>query len=170
MKESSRAKRMQRHHKRNKNVVSLNMVSLMDIFTILVFFLLVSSTDQESLPSMKEIKLPEATSEAKIKTNIVILVSNDKIMLQGHDVVQVAKVMRGNNAVIPELLQKLNEETQKKIAYVKDEKKVKKRGVTIMGDREIPYKLLKKIMLTCASTDFTNISLAVLSKEPGEQS
>ena len=169
MKESARTRRMQRHHKRNKTTASLNMVSLMDIFTILVFFLLVSSTDQESLPSMKEIKLPEATSESKIKTNIVILVSNDKIMLQGRDVVPVSKVLRNSSAVIPELLQKLNEETQKKIERVKDAKKVKKRGVTIMGDREIPYALLKKIMLTCASTDFTNISLAVLSKQPEEQ-
>ena len=170
MKESRRAKRMQRHHKRNKNAVSLNMVSLMDIFTILVFFLLVSATDQESLPSMKEIKLPEATSETKPKTNIVILVSNDKIMIQGRDVVKASDAIRGKNAVIPELLSELNKEAAKKVERVRDEKIVKKRGVTIMGDKEIPYVLLKKIMLTCASTEFTNISLAVLSKQPAEQS
>ena len=171
MKESGRTKRMQRHHKRNKNVASLNMVSLMDIFTILVFFLLVTATDQESLPSMKEIKLPEATSEAKPKTNIVILVSNDKIMIQGREVVRASEAIRGRNSIIPKLMNELNREAQKKTKKVKDEKKVKKRGVTIMGDREIPYVLLKKIMLTCASTEFTNISLAVLSKQPvAEQS
>ena len=82
MKESRRSLRMQRHHKRNKQVASLNMVSLMDIFTILVFFLLVSATDQEAMPTMKDIKLPEATSEAKPKTNIVILVSNDMISIR----------------------------------------------------------------------------------------
>jgi biopolymer transport protein ExbD len=170
MKESRRAKRMQRHHKRNKTAVALNMVSLMDIFTILVFFLLVSAADQESLPSMKDIKLPEATSEAKPKTNIVILVSNDKIMIQGRDVVKVSRALRGRDAVIPELLAALNQEAAKKIQRVKDEKVVKKRGITIMGDKEIPYVLLKKIMLTCASTDFTNISLAVLTKQPAGQS
>jgi biopolymer transport protein ExbD len=170
MKESRRAKRMQRHHKRNKTAVALNMVSLMDIFTILVFFLLVSAADQESLPSMKDIKLPEATSEAKPKTNIVILVSNDKIMIQGRDVVKVSRALRGRDAVIPELLAALNQEAAKKIQRVKDEKIVKKRGITIMGDKEIPYVLLKKIMLTCASTDFTNISLAVLTKQAAGQS
>ena len=87
MKESRRSLRMQRHHKRNKQAASLNMVSLMDIFTILVFFLLVSATDQEAMPTMKDIKLPEATSEAKPKTNIVILVSNDMISIQGRNVV-----------------------------------------------------------------------------------
>ena len=169
MKESSRAKRMQRHHKRNKNVVSLNMISLMDIFTILVFYLLVSAGNQENLPNMKEIHLPEATSQAKPKTNIVILVSNDKIMIQGHDVVSTSRAIRTRSSIIPKLLTALNTEAQKQVVRVKDEKKVKKRGVTIMGDREIPYVLLKKIMLTCASTDFTNISLAVLTKSPAEQ-
>jgi biopolymer transport protein TolR len=166
MKESHRTRRMQRHHKRNKQHASLNMVSLMDIFTILVFFLLVSATDQETMPSMKDIKLPEATSEAKPKTNIVILVSNDKIMIQGRDIVSARKAIAGRESLIPELLAALNEEAQKKVAVVKDEKVVKQRGVTIMGDKEIPYVLLKKIMLTCASTEFTNISLAVLTKEP----
>ena len=166
MKEPRRALRMQRHHKRNKQVASLNMVSLMDIFTILVFFLLVSATDQEAMPSMKDIKLPEATSEAKPKTNIVILVSNDMIMIQGREVVSAKKAIRGRESVIPELLSALNDEAKRKVAIVKDEKTVKKRGVTIMGDKEIPYVLLKKIMLTCASTEFTNISLAVVSKQP----
>ena len=168
MKESSRKKRMQRHHKRNKNVVSLNMVSLMDIFTILVFYLLVSAGEQENLPSMKEIQLPEATSEAKPKTNIVILVSNNQIMIQGRAVVKSNSAIRARSSIIPELLTALNQEAKKKAVRVKDEKKVKKRGVTIMGDKEIPYVLLKKIMLTCASTEFTNISLAVLSKSPVE--
>lgn len=166
MKESHRTRRMQRHHKRNKQHASLNMVSLMDIFTILVFFLLVSTTDQESMPTMKDIKLPEATSEAKPKTNIVILVSNDKIMMQGQEIVSAKKVIAGRDSVIPELLAALNEEARKKTEIVRDEKIVKKRGVTIMGDKEIPYVLLKKIMLTCASTEFTNISLAVVSKQP----
>ena len=39
--------------------------------------------------------------------------------------------------------------------------------VTIMGDKNIPYKLLKKIMLTCAESNYGNISLAVQQKEKG---
>ena len=49
---SRRAKRMQMHHARRKDRnAALNMVSLMDIFTILVFFLLVNATSSEVLPS-----------------------------------------------------------------------------------------------------------------------
>lgn len=165
MKESRRTLRMSRHHKRNKQHASLNMVSLMDIFTILVFFLLVSATDQQSLPSLKDIRLPEARAEQKPKENIVIMVSNDNIMLQGKQVTSVKQVMARKGAAIPELQRALNAVAQEKADRRTDEKDVKKRGVTIMGDKEIPYVLLKRIMLTCAGSDFTNISLAVVKKQ-----
>lgn len=168
MRESARTKRMERHHKRNKQKAGLNMVSLMDIFTILVFFLLVSATESESLPSMKDIKLPESTAEQKPKENIVILVSNNNIVVQGKNIVATKRVLNSRSSVIPELARALNDITREK-ARRTDEKKIKKRGVTIMGDKKIPYELLKKIMLTCAGTDFTNISLAVVHKT-GEQS
>ena len=168
MRESARTKRMERHHKRNKQKAGLNMVSLMDIFTILVFFLLVSATESESLPSMKDIKLPESTAEQKPKENIVILVSNNNIVVQGKNIVATKRVLNSRSSVIPELARALNDITREK-ARRTDEKKIKKRGVTIMGDKKIPYELLKKIMLTCAGTDCTNISLAVVHKT-GEQS
>jgi hypothetical protein len=33
-----------------------------------------------------------------------------------------------------------------------------------MGDRQIPYKLLKRIMATCTAADYGQLSLAVLQK------
>jgi biopolymer transport protein ExbD len=39
-----------------------------------------------------------------------------------------------------------------------------RREATIMGDKEIPYRLLKKVMATCAEAGFGRISLAVLQK------
>ena len=43
------------------------------------------------------------------------------------------------------------------------------RAITIMGDKNIPYTLLKRIMQTCAQAGFTNISLAVEGQEPSLQ-
>jgi hypothetical protein len=63
MVKSARAKRMDKHHLRNKRTVGLNLVSLMDIFTILVFFLLVNSSDVETLPNTKELQLTESIAE-----------------------------------------------------------------------------------------------------------
>ena len=62
MNTSRRAKRMERNHKRNKQS-SLNLVSLMDIFTILVFFLLVSSSNVQQLPNSKDISLPTSVAD-----------------------------------------------------------------------------------------------------------
>ena len=156
---------MARHHKRNKQVATLNMVSMMDIFTILVFFLLISAGDQQSLPSLKDIKLPQSTAEQTPKENIIILVSKDNILFEGKTLTSTKKVLSTNSSVIPELLDALNN-VAKERGKRSNEADVKKRGVTIMGDREIPYVLLKKIMLTCASSDFTNISLAVEQSKP----
>jgi biopolymer transport protein ExbD len=36
--------------------------------------------------------------------------------------------------------------------------------VTILGDKDIPYRLLKKVMATCTESEYGRISLAVLQK------
>jgi biopolymer transport protein TolR len=163
MKESHRTRRMERHHKRNKKTATLNMVSMMDIFTILVFFLLVSAGNQQNLPDLKHIKLPESQAQKKPKENLLILVNKDNIMFQGKVVASTHQVMDARQSVIPGLLNELNL-AARQLGKRSSEKTVKKRGVTIMGDKKIPYALLKRIMLTCASSDFTNISLAVVHK------
>ncbi len=78
---SRRAKRMERHHQRTKKQASLNMVSLMDIFTILVFFLLVSSSSVQDLPNAKKIKLPESVAQKMPKETVEcleLIVKGDK--------------------------------------------------------------------------------------------
>ena len=169
MKESRRTKRMERHHKRRKdrNAV-LNMVSLMDIFTILVFFLLVSAANTEVLPTPKHIKLPESSAKQTPKENIIIMVNNQNILVQGHAVAEVKNVMRNRQGVIQPLFSELKRQAA---SESRNRRRLAdpKRGVTIMGDQEVPYQLLKKIMLTCATADYTNISLAVVRKVSSEE-
>ncbi len=156
---------MERHHKRRNDAnATLNMVSLMDIFTILVFFLLVSAANTEVLPSPKAIKLPESSAEKAPKENIIIQVSKNDIYVLGRKVADVDAVLRSKEAIIPELMAELVDHTRAAQKKGKDKKAITKRGVTIMGDKQIPYRILKKIMLTCASADYTNISLAVVQK------
>ena len=157
---------MSRHHsRRSDKTASLNMVSLMDIFTILVFFLLVNASSSEILPTPKAIKLPESVAEKPPKENIVIMVNKNDIHIQGKFVVSVKAVLADNSNYIKPLAQALEKIKQQKQATTHTgSKPVEKRGVTIMGDQQIPYALLKKIMLSCASADFANISLAVVHK------
>jgi len=163
MKESSRARRMQRHHARmGDKSASLNMVSLMDIFTILVFFLLVSAANSDILPTPKNIKLPISTAKKIPKSNVVIMVGNSTILVQGKKVVDVKDVIKSSSNVIAPLLNALKEQL---VTDGADKAKdIMKKGVTIMGDKEVPYLLIKKIMITSAAASFVDISLAVNKK------
>jgi len=107
MHKSKRAKRMEVRHKRHKAAGALNLVSLMDIFTILVFFLLVNSSDVEVLPNAKDIQLPESIAEQKAKESVVILIGEENIIVQGTPIVKVSDVMRRRGNDIPELRQAL---------------------------------------------------------------
>jgi biopolymer transport protein ExbD len=159
MKLSRRAKRMQLHHARSlKRNATLNMVSLMDIFTILVFFLLVNATSTEVLPSPKNIVLPEAAAEKLPARNLVIAVDNRVIRLQGKAIVTIGDALKDSGSSIKPLYDAL------RLASVSVRDIADNKGVTIMGDQEIPYELLKKIMLTCAGAQYTNISFAVTQK------
>jgi len=159
MKLSRRAKRMNQHHVRGqKRNAMLNMVSLMDIFTILVFFLLVNATSTQVLPSPKNIVLPEAAAEKLPSRNLVIAVDERVIRLQGKAIVTVKDALKGDRNSIKPLFNAL------RLASTTVKDITDKQGVTIMGDQEIPYRLLKKIMLTCAGAEYTNISFAVNQK------
>jgi biopolymer transport protein ExbD len=160
---SARAKRMGKHHKRNRQVATLNLVSLMDIFTILVFFLLVNSSDVEVLPNTKDIQLPESIAEKKAQETVVILISDVDIIVQGVPVAKVDDVMKLRGNDIPALREALKSQNDR-VLRREAQDDIAGREVTIMGDKDIPYRLLKKVMATCTAADYGQISLAVLQK------
>ena len=163
MVKSRRAKRMDQHHKRHKASGTLNLVSLMDIFTILVFFLLVNSSDVEVLPNDKDIQLPESIAEEKAKETVVIIIGDEDIIVQGTPVARVSEVMARSGNDIPELRQALLSQNDR-VLRREAQDDIAGREVTIMGDKDIPYRLLKKVMATCTRSEYGRISLAVLQK------
>ena len=162
MKMSRRALRMERHHKRRGNG-SLNMVSLMDIFTILVFFLLVSSAEVEVLPNPKDLSLPESLAMEKARETVVVMVTASEILVQGRAVARVDDVVARGELVIPELRDALRQQTDRVLRQdaLAD---IASREITIMGDRELPYSLLKQVMASCTAADYGQISLAVMQR------
>jgi len=160
---SNRAKRMDRRHKRSKGGTALNLVSLMDIFTILVFFLLVNSSEVEVLPNAKDLQLPESIAEQKAEETVVILVSETEILVQGAPVITIEEAMARDTNVLEPLKVALRSQNDRVLRKTADAE-IAQRAVTIMGDRDIPYRLLKKVMRTCSDADYGRISLAVLQK------
>ena len=164
MERSNRAKRMRKHHARNRTV-ALQLVSLMDIFTILVFFLLVNSSDVQVLPNVKDIQMPESIAEQKPRETVVVLITKHAILVQGTQVATIDEAMNSAGLMIPALQAALMNQNKRFLSQdlAAD---IEKREVTIMGDKEIPYSLLKKVMATCTQSDYGRISLAVLQRSP----
>lgn len=172
---SLRARRMARNHRRMQRPARLNLVALMDIFTILVLFLMVNNGDVEVLQADRNITLPESISEQRPEESLTIKVSQDVIRVQGKPVIAVADVMSDEEMMLSALQSELQD--QALLAGPLPEDRIARgRSVIIMGDEAMPYRLLQRIMSTCASEDYRDISLAVSSvpepvlgaDEPGE--
>lgn len=160
---SRRVIRMERHHERTGYKGAINLVSLMDIFTILVFFLLVNSSDGEVLPTLKSVKLPQSVSEEKPRETVVVMVTGESILVQGKVVASVEQLLTEQDSKSNQLKQALDDLNSRARTNNEDIDPAR-REATIMGDREIPYRLLKKVMATCSEAGFGRISLAVLQK------
>ena len=167
MKYMGRAARMQRHHKRHKGDAVINLVSMIDMLTVLVFFLLVYSTEVvEVLPSSKEVQLPESTAEAKFHEAVVVIITERDILINGKSVGKISDVLANDAVIIPALQAELEAEGNGMLrqANLSEEEKIANREVTIMADKELPYKLLKKVMATSTAANYGQLSLAVLQK------
>jgi biopolymer transport protein ExbD len=133
---------------------------------------MVNSSDVQVLESSKAIKLPDSTAAAKPRETLVVMLSATDLLVQGRKVADIDGVLASNEDLIPALLQELKYQADKSPVLTEEQEKVG-RAVTIMGDHKTPYKLLKKVMSTCASADYRNMSLAVskiapVSSEAGE--
>jgi biopolymer transport protein TolR len=168
MRQSRRAKRMERHHRRIRRGPGFNLISLMDIFTILVFFLLVNSSDVQEAPSSKAVQLPESIAEQKPRETVIVMVTDEDLLVQGTRVASLAEITRGNVRVIAPLKAAL-EAQARRVVIKQDDTSGATREVTIMGDREIPFRVLKKVMTTCTQAGYERISLAVLQKSGMEE-
>lgn len=158
MKESARAKRLKRHYGRGRHQGKLNLVSLMDIFTILVFFLMVnSSSDVQVLNQDNGIQLPVSSAERPPADVLALTVTDEDILVNGRPVVKLAALLSFDGEVEPALKEELAYQAGRSASPAPEAG----RPITILADRELPYELLKKIMSTCVDAGYPSISLAV---------
>ncbi len=161
---SAKVKRQARKARRTKKDATLNLVSLMDIFTIMVFFLMMNQSDVEVMNN-DDITLPDSVTQAQPLNTVNLMVSGSDIIVQGRLVASVKDVL-----AMP-LDQELIPELQKELTYLASKTQASAtelelgRPITIMGDKGIPYKVLKRIMATCQKAKYTQISLAAQKKE-----
>jgi biopolymer transport protein ExbD len=154
---------MERHHKRARPA-SMSLVSLMDIFTILVFFLLVNQSEVQALDVPKNIQLPESMALARPSETVVVMVTPDQILVQGKPVASTRDVEASEDLVIQPLRDALKAQTDR-FLRASAQADIAGREITILGDKNVPYRVLKKIMATCTDADYGKLSLAVLQRE-----
>jgi biopolymer transport protein ExbD len=147
------------HKGRNKTMVDMNLVSLIDVFTILIFFLLSNSGGVETLPSPKAVHLPESVAEKAPRETVIVVVSGTEILVGGRRIASVAEVMATEGDLIAPLKAELEQQAARQVIRKENEADAKR--LTIMGDKDIPYRLLRKIMFTGAHANFADVSFAV---------
>jgi biopolymer transport protein ExbD len=158
-------RRIQRHRVKATGRPQLNLVALMDVFTLLVFFFLVHSPDVAESANNHLISLPESVADLAPRQTVVITVTKDMLLLRDEPVASVESALNSpQNAIVP-LGAALQNIRQAEGAGSLD-MGTSTHEVTIMGDKSIPFRLLKKVMITCTQAGFGRISLAVLQK-PG---
>lgn len=157
---SRRTRRMQRHHNMRK-ASPLNLVSLMDIFTILVFFLLVNSSSAPQLPNQKDLSLPTSIANKVPQETLVLAVTPHSLLVQGREIARVQDVLASEHNIIAPLHKELEFQRSNKQLAVANERG---EAITIMGDENIPYELLSKILATCQQANYTEIAFAAHQK------
>ena len=163
MNQNRRMKRMSRDSKGKGGSGSLNLVSLMDVFTILVFFLLVNSSSSDVMEPPKKIKLPDSSVEAKPRETVIIMITTEQILVQGVPVISTQEVIDSKTAVIEEVKQRLLLQ-KKKVIGISTKTVSQSNEVTVLAHRTVPFHLMKKVMASCTSAGYGKISMAVIQK------
>jgi biopolymer transport protein ExbD len=160
MKTSRRIARMARN---KRALPKLNLTSLMDVFTILVFFLLVNSATTEVLQQPKQITLPDSVVESRPRETVVIFVGREDVLVQGVPVARVADIQASEDAEVGPISVRLAELSDSVIG-LRTQAVAESQEITVLADKSVPFSVVKKIMATCTGQGYTRVSLAVVQK------
>ena len=153
--------------RKSERSFTLRLTSMIDMFTILLVFLLQSfSAEGEIMSVSKDLRLPESTAQKPPTATPILVVTNEWVILDGKPVEKISTVMQQKKVTIGKLRSRLAEVRDFSEELGKLDSKMGFRGkITIQGDRDIPFEVLKKIMFTCGQVGFNNMLLAVHQEE-----
>ena len=160
MRESRRIKRMSRN---KTKIPKINLTSLMDVFTILVFFLLVNSGQSELLDAPKQVTLPESFVESKPRETVVIFISPTEVVVQGQRVMSLEEVVATGAPYLEPISAQLAA-LKARVIGRSTQVTAASQEITVLADKSIPFEIIEKVLSTCTSQGYTRISLAVTQK------
>lgn len=161
MKSSRRLKRMDRREVRAPTVI---LTSLMDIFIVMVIYLLMNQAIGVDVAPPRAIKLPDSVVDTSPRQTVVMTVSSTEVIVQGKRVASIAELLDNKGDYFEAVGERMLKIRESYIG-INDESVANSTEVTIMADRTVPFKVLKKLMTTSSSAGYGKISLAVNKKE-----
>ncbi len=165
MNSSRRIRRMTRN---KRGITKLNLTPLMDVFTVLVFFLMINSASVETLQQPKQITLPESAVEAKPRETVVIFVGTEEVLVQGVRVASIAEIEATRESEIRPISERLADLSESVIG-LSTQAVAESQEITVLADKSVPFSVLKKVMASCTGQGYTRVSLAVVQKSPSTE-
>ena len=147
---SKRRLRRDQRSLRSGGAAVLNIVSLIDVFAILVFYLLVNALNVETLPVPSVLKLPDSAARAAPVATLAISISEQEIRLDGKLVSRLDS---------PAAMRALQTALQAASASATADAEI-----NIVADKRLPFRVLKQVMSACAEARYAHVSLAVVEK------
>jgi biopolymer transport protein ExbD len=157
--------RIKKHRQRGHHVSHMALVPFVDMLMMLVVFLLLHSSDVEILPNTKNITIPESVAELKPRETVVVMVTTEDLLVNGRIVAKVADVSREDAQLVIEPLRAALREQSDTSLRTAAQADLAEREVTIMGDKNTPFTVLKRVMATATAADYGKVSLAVIQRE-----
>ena len=158
-----RARRMAKQRLRRGTEVELNLIPLIDIMSVMVAFLLVYSADVEVIQNSKGVQIPQSIAEAKPKESVVVMITKDDLFVQGERVASIDEIRAAKTPLIDPLSAALKRPMV--AGGVATEEELAWREITVIGDKSLPYDVVRRVMATCTDAGYGKISLAVVQKE-----
>ena len=160
MRNTRRIERMQRNRVK---ITKMPLTSLMDVFTILVFFLLVNSGSVEIMEAPRDVSLPVSNVETKPRETVVIFVSPENVLVQGKLVALVSDILDGMDGAIDPITEQLAA-LKESVIGDRTAAVAGSEEVTILADKSVPFSVIKTIMSTCTNEGYEKVSLAVIQQ------
>ncbi|MFH1810109.1 MAG: biopolymer transporter ExbD [Pseudomonadota bacterium] len=152
-------------------VVALNITSMMDMFTIILVFLLHSfSSEDQDVKVHSDITLPPSISERGFTKTVQVFVSKDALTVEDEVIGKInkgelVKVQVEGNKIVP-----LFNTLEKKRARIMEETAASGKNadeetvILFMADESVGFDIINKVMKTCGMAGFANFQFAVMAR------
>jgi biopolymer transport protein ExbD len=161
--------------KRTPSTFKIQVTSMVDMFVILLVFLLKSySTSPVTISPDKNLTLPTSTSTKDPVDVLKLVVSKSGIFVEDKKIIDfdakgdlaVKDVDASDTNFIRSLYEALDQQAQKSKSIAKVNDTIEFDGKVIMqADRDVPYALLRKVMYTSMMAGYSDVKIAVMTKE-----